>query len=322
MRREDASKSKSPLPPFFKGGNSNCLLHRRWNLLLLPPLQKEGWGGFALEGRAHLSCLLAGTAAHRQRRCRAGAAAGAAIAAGYDSARPARGPARAPDTAGRDDDATTTRVCAAHRGVGRVAAGPASAASRCVACLGRVAASAAPAPSDHGRCLCRLAHRAATGAAPGVRCARCQRTPWLAARAGARPGLSATAAAAGTGAGSPARTPARDAARDVAWRAQRSCSIGAAHAAAGTRCIATRIAVDLAGGSCGLVAVATGSLSVQSVVPGWTQLDFASSANGPACPVRWMQRLPPAPCRRTSHPVPTSAPGCRRTSAPRRRSTA
>ena len=69
MRRDGAGKSKSPLPPFIKGGNgnffkgdnSNGFLLCRWHWLLPPPLQKEGWGGFAFPIRAGLICLLLAT---------------------------------------------------------------------------------------------------------------------------------------------------------------------------------------------------------------------------------------------------------------------
>jgi hypothetical protein len=61
MRRDGEGKSKSPRPPFFKGGNSNGFLLRRWLWLLSPPLQKEGWGGFAFPVRAGLTCLLLAT---------------------------------------------------------------------------------------------------------------------------------------------------------------------------------------------------------------------------------------------------------------------
>ena len=58
MRRDGAGKRKSPPPPFFKGGNSNGFLLGTRNWLLLPPLQKEGRGGFAVPLRARLTCLL------------------------------------------------------------------------------------------------------------------------------------------------------------------------------------------------------------------------------------------------------------------------
>jgi len=58
MRRDGAGKSESPLLPFFKGGNSNGFLLRRWHWLFAPALRKEGWGGFAFPIRAGSTCLL------------------------------------------------------------------------------------------------------------------------------------------------------------------------------------------------------------------------------------------------------------------------
>src|SRR5690606_19259704 len=95
-----------------------------------------------------------------------------------------------------------------------------------------------------GRDLQRTRAGTTAGAADGLFRAAVRGAPRLAARPAPGPGMAAAAVVADAGACRAARTPARRPVRIVRAATGRFGDPGATHAAAGTRCAASRTAVD------------------------------------------------------------------------------